>query len=47
MHTKTRKSNLKHRRKTSFRRRMKTVGGRKVIRRQRARMSGRPKQAPR
>jgi large subunit ribosomal protein L34 len=37
MHIKIRKSNTKRSRKTGFRTRMKTVGGRKVIRRRRRR----------
>lgn len=43
MHVKRRNSALKHRRKTGFRTRMKTRGGRKVIARQRARAAGKPK----
>ena len=40
MKTKLRNSNTKRRRKVGFRARMKTVGGRRIIRRRRAR--GRP-----
>lgn len=43
MHIKVRKSSLKHRRKTSFLRRMRTRGGRAIINRQRARSIGRKK----
>jgi len=37
MHTKIRNSNTKRSRKTGFRTRMKTAGGRKVVRRRRRR----------
>jgi ribosomal protein L34 len=40
MKIKRRNSAVKHRRKTSFRRRMQTRGGRAIINRQRARAAG-------
>ncbi|MCS6969936.1 MAG: 50S ribosomal protein L34 [Planctomycetota bacterium] len=43
MKTNIRRSALKARRRHGFRRRMRTRGGRKVLSRQRARMSGKPK----
>ena len=41
MKTKIRNSSSKHKKKTGFRSRQKTVGGRKVNKRQRARAAGR------
>jgi large subunit ribosomal protein L34 len=43
MHLKIRVSSLKHRKKTGFRRRMRTKGGRAVISRQRRAASGKGK----
>jgi large subunit ribosomal protein L34 len=43
MHIRTRRSALKHRKRTGFRRRMRTRGGRAIINRQRALAAGKPK----
>jgi large subunit ribosomal protein L34 len=43
MHIKTRRSALKHRKQTGFRRRMRTKGGRAILSRLRSRSSGRGK----
>lgn len=43
MHVKIRNSSLKRRKRTGFRRRMKTKGGRAVLSRQRRRTSGKGK----
>ena len=43
MHVKIRNSSLKRRKRTGFRRRMKTKGGRAVLSRQRRRKSGKGK----
>ncbi|GDY14112.1 hypothetical protein LBMAG53_29900 [Planctomycetota bacterium] len=43
MHIRTRRSALKHRKRTGFRRRSKTKGGRAIISRQRALAAGKPK----
>ncbi len=46
MHTKIRRSALKHRKRTGFRRGMRTKGGRKAISNQRALAAGKKKRRP-
>jgi ribosomal protein L34 len=43
MHLKIRRSSLKRRKMTGFRRKMKTKAGRQIVNRQRARAAGKPK----